>query len=389
VRRLAVLLLLAAAGYGAPAQAQWSEEALQQAFVAGMQQLEAGNAAEAERIFRDLAGRVPSARVKLELARALYAQGKLDEAKALFKEVSVHADTPWRVRDNIGNYVAAIEERTGYLRWGATVVSDSNPKSIAAQKEFAIGDLVVTPEEAPEKLVGARYTVQGWKPLSARTGVYGTAAYTDFPRGDVDRLTVDGGLVRNLTESGRLRGKAGAELGSFAGKLLYTHPYLGLDSILHEDAIHRLAGEVRVGTVRFPDFHYLDAANLTGALTASRALSINASASVRVALEHSEAAERPYSYQGHDAGLGLDLLHPGSAFVLGASASLGAREYGASDPIFGAVRKDRRARAELKLGNKNWRWRDKTVALVASLEKNDSSIGFYSYRKSSLSIVVE
>lgn len=388
MRRRAAVALLAAL-HGAPALAQWSEEALQRAFVAGMQQLEAGNAAEAEQTFRDLAGRVPSARVKLELARALYAQGKLDEAKALFKEVSVHSDTPWRVRDNIGHYVAAIEERTGYLKWGATVVSDTNPKSIAAQKEFAIGDIVVTPDEAPEKMVGARYTVQGWKPLSATTGVYGAASYTDFPNRNADRFIVDGGAVRSLVDSGRVRGKAGLELGTFADKLLYTYPYLGVDAVLHEDALNRLAGEAKAGPVRFPDFHYLDAVNVTAALTASRTLSPTAAASARIALEHSDAAERPYSYGGVDGGLGLNVLLPQSAFYLGANASVGARDYAVADPVFGQVRKDRKARAELKLGNKNWRWGDKAVALVASLEKNDSSIGFYSYRKTSVSILVE
>jgi hypothetical protein len=275
------------------------------------------------------------------------------------------------------------------VKWGATVVSDTNPKSVAAQKEFAIGDLVVTPSEAPEKRTGARYTVQGWRPLSATTGVYGTAAYTDFSNRDMDRLVVDGGLVRNLDESGRLRGKAGLELSTFADQLLYTYPYLGADAVLHEDGRDRITGEVKLGTVHFPDFRYLDAINLTGAVTASRILSPILTASARVALEHSDAAERPYSYGGVEGGLGFSALLPESAFFVGANASLGARDYADADPIFGPVRKDRRARAEVRLGNKNWRWRDKTISLLASLERNDSSIGFYSYRKTNISILVE
>jgi len=53
------------------------------------------------------------------------------------------------------------------------------------------------------------------------------------------------------------------------------------------------------------------------------------------------------------------------------------------------VRKDARARLELTLGNKNWRWRDWQIALVGSLEENRSSIGFFDYRKANLSVVVE
>src|SRR5262245_19694390 len=104
-----------------------------------MQQLEGGNPAEAERIFRELHRRAPTPRVKLELARALYVQSKLDEAKDLFREVSTSTDTPWRVRDNVEQLVTAIEERTGYFKWAVSVVSDSNPKNLSRQKEFAIG----------------------------------------------------------------------------------------------------------------------------------------------------------------------------------------------------------------------------------------------------------
>ncbi|HYD55343.1 MAG TPA: tetratricopeptide repeat protein [Burkholderiales bacterium] len=386
---LAAFFVLIAGLHAGSGSAQWNEDVLQRVFEAAMEQLAAGNAAQAERILTELNKRVPSARVKLELARALYAQGKFEEARALFREVSSQTDTPWRVRDNIERFVAVIEERTGYLRWGATVVSDTNPKSVPAQKEFAIGDLSVTPTEAPEKRTGVRYSIQGWKPLSASTGAYGAAAYADFPRGDMDRLTVDGGLVTRLDESGRLRAKAGLEAGSFAGELLYAYPHLGLDTVLHEDALHRVAAEGRVGAVHFPDFRYLDATNVTAAVSVSRAVSRHASASLRAALEHSEAAERPYSYGGLDVDAGFSVLLPDSAFVLTASTSLGSRDYAEADPLFGAVRKDRKARAEIRIGNKNWRWRDKTISLLASLEKNDSSIGFYSYRKTSVSLLVE
>src|SRR5262245_1882674 len=116
--RVAILCLALCTTLAAgPAAGQWDEQALQRAFLEGMQQLEGGNAAEAERIFRDLHRRAPTPRVKLELARALYAQAKLDEAKELFRQVSENTDTPWRVRDNVERFVTAIEERTGYLKW--------------------------------------------------------------------------------------------------------------------------------------------------------------------------------------------------------------------------------------------------------------------------------
>src|SRR5688500_802421 len=203
--RASILALLVAVS-GAHA----ADDALERAFGHGMQAQQAGDLARAERIFREMLTSTSSPRVRLELARTLFQQAKYDEAKVLFKEVSLQSDTPWRVRDNIALFVREIDERTGYLKFGVTVVSDSNPGNLARQKEFSIGDLQVTPAEAPKRLTGLRYSMQGWQPLQP-IGVAGylTASYVDYPTEEFDRLTVDAGLAKNLVASGRMRGKAG------------------------------------------------------------------------------------------------------------------------------------------------------------------------------------
>lgn len=368
-----------------------SPDPLQRAFAEGMQHLQAGEAAQAERSFRGMLEQTDSPRVKLELARSLYLQGKLKEAKVLFEAVSAQSQTPWRVRDNIAGFVADIEERTGYLKFGVTVVSDSNPRNIAPQEEFSIGDLRVTPTEAPKKEWGLRYSMRGWRPFSAagHTAGYLSAAYSDFTGKEMDRLSVDLGVVQALTASGRVRGKAGIEASTFGGSRLYDFPYLGLDAVLLEAPAWRLTGEAKIGKVRFADFTHLDADFRSGALSVRRALSQTMAASIRAGVERSRAAEAPYSYEGWELGPGASVLWPASAYTLGASASYGERKYGAADPLFGRVRKDERSRLELTLGNKNWRWRSWQFALVASLEENRSSIEFFSYRKANLSLAVE
>jgi hypothetical protein len=390
MRRLAFALCLALALAGAPAGAQ-QPDALQRAFAEGMQQLESGNAAQAERIFRAMLERTDSPRVKLELARALHAQGKLKEAKALFKAVSAQSETPWRVRDNIAGFVADIEERTGYLKLGLTVISDSNPRNLAPQEEFSIGNLRLTPAEAPEKVYGLRYALRGWRPLtgSGRTAGYLSAAYSDFAGHEIDRLALDLGVVQALIDSGRLRGKAGIEAGTFAGHRLYDFPYLGLDAVLLERPKWRLTGETKIGKVRFADFTYLDADFASGALSARRVITPSVAGSFRVGVERSHAAEEPYSYTGWDLSPGMSVVWARTAYTLGATALYGERKYDAADPFFGVVREDARARLELTLGNKNWHWRDWQLGLVAALEENRSSIEFFSYRKANLSVVVE
>ena len=388
--RFILALLLVAAAAAAPARAQ-SDQALQQAFVEAMQQLRAGRLDEAERTLRGMLERTDSPRVKLELARVLYLEGKDAQAKALFKQVSMQSDTPWRVRDNIAPFVRSIEERSGYFKFGVTVVSDSNPRNLAAQEEFTIGNFRVTPTEAPEKVTGLRYSVQGWKPFqgSPDTGAYLSASYADYPGHQLDRITADVGLLKALSSSGRVRGKAGVEFGTLGGKRLYRFPYLALDSILKQTGKTRLTGEVKVGKVKFADFGYLDANYLSVSASVAKAASATASMSLGATLERSQAREDPYSYDGWQLGPGADLFFPGSLYTVGVRAALGGRSYKAVDPLFGERRADTTQRLEATLGNKRWRRRDRRVSLVAALERNRSNIGFYSYRKFNLSVVVE
>lgn len=387
MRHLACVLLLACgAAFG-----QASDEQLQRRFIEGVQQLQAGNLGQAEGIFRKMLEVADSPRVRLELARVLYLQGRYAESKALFQDVSSRSGTPWRVRDNIAHFVREIEDRAGYLKLGVTVVSDDNPRNLAAQKEFSIGDLRVTPTEAPEKVTGLRYSARGWLPLAEPLKLAGhlTASYTDYPGQLADRLTVDAGVVKNVTDSGRLRVKSGIEFGTFAGQSLYQFPYLGLDAVLAESESYRLTGEIKAGKVFFPDFDYLEARHTSAAVSVRRLVSENVTGSLSTSLERSSAKERPYSYYGAEVGPGIDTFWPGSTYLVGARLSLGARKYDAEDPLFGQRRSDARTRIEGTLGNKRWRFRNSAVSLVASLERNESNIGFYSYRKSSLSLMVE
>ena len=384
MRAWALALLVAAAAVHA------DDAALQRAFVQGMQAQEAGDLARAEQIFREMLLVTQSARVKLELARTLFAEAKYAEAKTLFKEVSLQSETPWRVRDNIALFVREIEERTGYLKFGVTVVSDSNPGNLARQKEFSIGDLQVTPVDAPKRLTGLRYSAQGWKPFEPVGGAgYLTASYVDYPTEEFDRLTVDAGLAKNLVASGRVRGKAGLEFGTADGHSLYQFPYLGFDAVLAQSETSRLAGELKFGKVRFSDFDYLDATYRSGALSLRRELTPSLSGTLRAAVEGSRAVQQPYTYYGWDLAPGLSAFWPETTFLVGASLSFGRRKYAEADPLFGLRRDDEKTRVEVTLGNKKWRWRDSYVVLVASLEENRSNIGFFHYEKTNLSVVIE
>jgi len=391
MRRLAIALALAASTVVLPAFAQSQDDATQRTFIEAMQQLDSGKLDEAERLLRELLKATRSPRVKLELARTLFLKGQYKEAKKLFEEVATRLDTPWRVRDNIANFVRQIDERTGYFKFGVTTVSDSNPRNLAARKEMTVGGFRVTPTEAPKKVMGQKYSVRGWKPIgdSYRDGVFVNASYTDFSGGDIDRITADFGGIRDLSDTGRVRGKAGMEFGTMGGKLLYRLPYVGMDTVVTEGEGQRVAADLKVGKVDVVGADHLDAYYVNAGGSARKSLTENTVLSMSGHLEHSEARERPYTYTGWEIGPAVDKFWPSSTFVTGAGLSFGQKRYAATDPMFGERREDTRAMVVVSISNKRWRVGNSTVTVMATYERNHSNIEFYSYRKFGLSVAVE
>jgi hypothetical protein len=393
MRRRALLLLLSAALLAAGAGAETGDDALQRSFLEGVQQLQARDYEGAAATFRRLLGATDSSRVKLELARALFHLGRYAEAGALFREVSRQPGTPWRVRDNIDRFLREIEQRTGYLKFGLSIVTDSNPRNLTSQREFSIGGVRLTfvPEEEARTAVGLRYSAEALVPLAEnrRLAGYLAGAYQDYEGQELDRFTLDAGIAAQISESGRVRARAGIEAGSFGGRALYRFPYVSLAAMLAESQAARVDGQMRIGKVEYPGYAYLDAAYGAAAVSLRRALSRDAALTLGATLERSQARERPYSYDGASIGPGIMTFWPESTLLLGARATRGARRYDEVDPIFGLRRADRMSRIEASVGNKRWRWQDRSVGFLLSTEKNNSSIEFYGYRKTNFTMVVE
>jgi len=147
---------------------------------------------------------------------------------------------------------------------------------------------------------------------------------------------------------------------------------------------------VKGGRVTFPYYSYLDANYGSVSLSAARSISQALAGLIKATLEVSDARERPYSYYGVTLEPGMSLLvERPAALLFRAGLALGYRQYGADDPLFGLTRRDRRIALEASLRNKEWRWMNFTPALAATLERNESTIDFYSYRKANVYVVLE
>jgi outer membrane protein len=366
---------------------------IQRAFVEGARLLEGGNYEAAARTFRELLRRTNSPRVKLELARTLYLLKQYPEARALFREVQLEPDVPWQVRDNIDGFIQTIDNIVGYVRFSASLVSDSNPRNITSQREFTIGGFRLTfqPPADNEEVTGLRYAVQALQPIDPEVGLtaYFTGSYLDYPSSSLDRLTVDGGVSKELggPDGPRLRG--GIEAGSFGGKRLYEFPYLAYLQPLSRSPVHQVQAELKAGQVNFRHYGYLDADYASVSLAGFRAVSQTVALSLGGTLEDSSAREKPYSYYGATVAPGIHWLWTHPALLVRVELGIGERRYGDIDPLFGEERRDRRLRLDFSVRSKQWRWMNFTPVVIVSADRNDSNIEFYSYEKVNLSVAFE
>ncbi len=384
--------LLAVALHCGGVAGQGFDPELQRRFLQGADLLQAGDYVAAEQVFRELAKKTNTARVKLELARTLFLLKRYSESRALFREVQLEPDVPWRVRDNIDMFISRIDDILGYVKFSVSLVSDSNPRNITSQRDFTIFGVRLTfqPPEDNERVTGLRYGVQAYQPLlrESRVSAYFTGSYLDYPTSDLDRLTIDGGIVKELAEGG-VRVRGGVEAGTFGDRRLYHFPYAGYLQPLLRSQTRSVNAEFKFGKVYFPHYEYLDADYASGTLSVSQVLSRTAAVSLAGTLEDSRAYERPYSYEGVTLAPGIAWLLTEPGLLFRAELAYGKRRYAEIDPLFGEKRRDERTRLDFSVRSKQWRWMNFTPVVVFSMERNHSSLPFYGYRKANVSLMLE
>ncbi|RVO15622.1 DUF560 domain-containing protein, partial [Sinorhizobium meliloti] len=90
----------------------------------------AGRPDSAIRSLRLLVTETAAPRIKLELARLLLRTGDNAGALALFRQVYLEKATPQKVRRNILPFIEQAELRVLRIRYGARIITDSNPSKV-------------------------------------------------------------------------------------------------------------------------------------------------------------------------------------------------------------------------------------------------------------------
>ena len=353
-------------------------------FRIGLHETQQGNYPSAVKIFSSLAKESPSPRIQLELARALFLDRRYQESAEVFNEILRQPDIPWTVQENIRAYLEVIDAALGYLRFGFSLISDSNPRNFTDSQQIVIAGQplrVVTPKDNKE-IRGVRYNVNGARVLT-KTGWltgYLNASYSDFPNSQFDRWNADLGLFLAFRSLPKVKLRAGLEESFYGGDHLYEFPYLGL--IYNPDPVFRFrtSSELKVGQLRVPDAGQYDATNISLTMVTSRPVTEDLRVSGDLYLEKSIADEKAYSYYGGMLGLGLGFALF-QDWGIKPYASVGRRVYEADDPFFGDTRRDTRITAGLKLNKDSFRIFGYVPEVELRYDETRSNLDFYSFDK--------
>jgi hypothetical protein len=212
-------------------------------------------------------------------------------------------------------------------------------------------------------------------------------SFIDYEQSQFDRLTWDGRLTYALDSFPRIKTRAGIEVSTLDGSKQYDYPYLSFIYIPDPVERFRLLYELRIARLDITGVDHLDADQYIAAMGFTRPLHGLALLRGDVALENSVAKESPYSYHGASLGLGVDFAI--GNWALEPFLAVAQRVYEDQDPLFGRTRKDTRKRTGLVISHRNFRIGRFTPELGITYDKNDSSIGFYSYDKLALFFSLE
>ena len=360
------------------------EERIERLFLLGRIEMRLGMPQRAvERFEAILALRPGLVRVRLELARALYAAGRDGEARHHFT-TTLAAELPASVEAAVEGYLRRLNVRK---RWSVSLSASRLPEIERPERETVlIGGVPFRLDEDARSSSGAGWLVSAGGSFSPRLsddlrGVLGASVATKrYRRSEWDDFSASGdiGLARLFGEgsvSGGLRfGRrwAGGErlhcsIGPWARLRRRlndsTHVDVALGAVhrTHESRPDRDGWRVTVN----PRFvHVLDGR-----------ISIEAEPTFEVI---DAEAER---YSSRLIGLGATVSRAfNRGFSVSLSSSAHVRRHDAPDPLFGERRADRYFRVEARVLHRSLRYRGFSPWIGYSAERNRSNIPIHEYR---------
>ena len=366
---------------------------VEERFRVGVEAVREGHLDLAVRTFhRLLIDRPDLLRVRLELAKAFYLQGKDDLARRHF-EAALAGDLPSAVEANIRRFLDAIRARQHWqMRFGVGIAPSNNLGATSTSRTLTIGGLPFKLQDPGRKsgvglsiwtggeyqhLLGPRWRLRAGADLARK----------EYKGGAFDRMTLSGytgprWLIDDRTEASLLLNVSRAWLGGKG-----EHHDVGPTLEVHR----RLSRRVTVsGALSRLERHHDRATAQDGPRTSLRGgLSYTVSPTIKLHLSAGLSGERPKDQRqrndGREVSIGADWIL-GQGYVLGGSLGMSQTDYERPQFPYTAIdepREDETLTYRLSLHNKGWTIGGFSPRLSLTHETRDSNAQLHDYERTS------
>jgi hypothetical protein len=334
-------------------------------------------------VFRDLYAETGAIRVQLELARSLYLAEDLDAAKSEFIDI-LQKPIPITVRDKVEWYLTEIQKQQSF-KFTFGVFQDSNPGQITSERTFELfGQLFeYQPPTPTQSQLALNIAVEAERELGKRTGLYAQAALSTltYEASVYNKQVLDLSLAKRWQDYNYKDLRVGNQTMFYGGKFLYNMPYVSSTLIFNRPNQDYWGVSGQIGLLEYPDYSYLNGPQAQVRTYYNHNLTQNLTAFFEIGADHTDAKERPYDSTGFYGAIGTQIAHNPTSLQLNLKATFSAREYGATDPLWGKTRREQGQILYASLIKRGFYVFGLTPVIEFTYQTNNSNIDFFTYNK--------
>jgi hypothetical protein len=344
-----------------------------------------GNYDKAVSIYRRMLSRDPKLlRVRLELARALFAARDFEAARYHF-EIALGETMDENVRRNVQAFLRAIQGRVSWLSFSATVGPDSNPNFATGARTVDIlgTTFELDPDARARKAFGMVVNANGRYAFGEDNRYFASGAleYRNYEGSFADSEALELTLGRSFVTGQTLWT---AEFGPLAAGYQDQELYHGwIARFTHA----RPLGErflsnshLTLKRLEYPRFSHLTADQYWVGSNLRYAIDPTSGVWTSLTLGRNLAREDPYSYRAVEGTLGYSKELP-ARFNVQVQLAANRYVYYEPQPLFGEDRRDRLMRLDLIVTARDWNLYGFAPRLTVSTARNSSTIPFFSYTR--------
>lgn len=344
-----------------------------------------GNYGKAAAIYRRMLSRDPSLlRVRLELARALFAARDYDASRYHF-EIALGQTMDENVRQNVHAFLRAIRGRVTWLTFSATFGPDSNPNFATSARTIDLFGTTfeLNPDARARRASGMVANAQGRYAFGEdnRYFVAGALEYRDYEGSFADSEAMELTLGRSFVTGEALwTVEAGPTLTGYQDRELYRGAVLRFTHALPLGQRFLTSSHLTFKHLDYPRFEHLTADQAWLGTTVRYAIDPTSAVWTGVLLGRSRAREDPYSYRAVEGSIGYAKELP-ARFNIQVQLAANRYVYYEPEPLFGEDRRDRLLRLDFALTARDWTVYGFAPRLTLSAARNSSTIPLFAYRR--------